>query len=268
MKKNKRALFGIGAVVLMILIAATPAVYGDQHAVRVYGEHHESVPSQGGHESAPDPDEPPQPNLIQQIDTILVAHETFLATVDQEIQAYIDQYGDLEYYVFDQNDQEQLESIYTELLSLVDPSGPPGDWAGYSGWGRERIEYESNILWLYTLWIPHKWTAAFAYVVDVVDLSFALWLGVMYGLGQFDIVSIKILYGFSIYLRSLYTGSSVLLIESRYDQDPTNDDGVKVIFYNWIWPCRFIADDVDIYAQTYGDVPPHAWGSNSFPYPA
>jgi hypothetical protein len=57
MRRKKNKLFGIGAVVLMILIAATPAVYGDQQVPPNGGNERKCIaPKQGGHESAPDPD--------------------------------------------------------------------------------------------------------------------------------------------------------------------------------------------------------------------
>jgi len=268
MMKNKKVLFGIGAVVLMTLIAATPAVYGD-HFVPGSGtpgrQIGPSLPPQGGHQSAPDPEEP---GLTEQMMGIFETYEVFLTQMNSELQTYVDQHGDLTGYVFDSGDLTQLNNIYVQLEALIDENhqDPPGDWQGYLGWAPPQHLLEPD-RWIYMFWIPHWLIPAFCVVVDGTNLLCALWLGAMIGTGTFDATAMKILYGISIFLRDRYTGYTVSRTDQRWNQDPSDDDGVKLTFVNLVMLFPFLPDDVDIDPQTFGDIPPRTHGSYVFPNP-
>jgi hypothetical protein len=223
------------------------------------------VPSQGGHESAPDPDEP---DLTQQMMGIFETHAVFLNQMDQELVAYIQQYGDLESYVFDSSDLVQLNAIYGVLEALVEDD-QPSNWEGYLGWGYEEFEdqFGEGVKWFF--WINHDWTYPFAIAVTLLNINAALILGAILGLQQgMDSVSFRVLYVASLFIRNHYLGPDILLIENRGDQDPSNDDGVKLIVTNYYWPFRFLPEFVNIIPQEWGDEPPYEHGQAYIPYPA
>jgi hypothetical protein len=268
MKNLYGKLFGIGAAVLMLLLVVTPAI-----AI---------VPRQwqdGSFDQGPRPtlkqkidvfadDDDDQPDITQQMQTILGQHASFLIPMNAELQTYADQHGDLDGFEFTPTELSTLSTIYSQLEALIidDHQDPPGDWQGYIGYADPQHLLNPD-RYIYMFWIPHYLIPAFCVAIDSTNLACALWLGAIIGAGLFDSIAMKILYGLSTFIRNGYTGYTVSLIEQRYNQDPSDDDGVKVTFINLVTPFRFLPEFVYIDAQEYSDVPPHSHGSIIFPDP-
>jgi hypothetical protein len=207
-------------------------------------------------------------DIVAQMTAIFDQHEQFLTPMNTELQTYADQHGDLEGFVFTTPELNTLSSIYGQLEALINDNhqDPPGDWQGYIGYAPAEHLLNPD-RWIFKFWLPHYLMPAFCVAVDATNLAAALWLGAIIGTGTFDSTAMKILYGLSLFLRNGYTGYTVFKIEQRWDQDPTNDDGVKVTFVNLVAFLPFLPDEVDIDAQIFGDVPPRGHGSYVFPNP-
>jgi len=109
------------------------------------------------------------------------------------------------------------------------------------------------------IWIPHELIPAFACVVDLSNLAAAMLLGAMIALQQFELPTLKLLYGISIFIRNLITGATVILTDEGA--------GIKLTAVNYYWIARYIPEFVWIEPQVEDDVPPYSQGTAVIPDP-
>ena len=233
--KNKK-IFGIGAAVLMILLAVAPAVSSTFSTQRCLKP---NDPTTG----------------FEEIESIFEPYNNLIISLDQELEnAYLA--DGLYSYEFDPQDFAILETIFIELTDYFESLDEPDDWEGYNGWGDEEMDDPDGMI--YYIWMDHMRTTVFAHFLEVYNVGAALIIGALLGVVNFSDIIFKLIYALTFFIRNDITTYSVLQTDEG--------NGVKFTIANYYFGTPFIPEFGWIEPQVYGDIPPHQ-GSVFIPSP-